>query len=143
MPFLSIALLCAFNIIIFGDLTDVWNFCFFWVFVVLLYSPHISLGYLVYWSSISFSYVFYLISLLPCFLRHSTCIVLSMFCKVSNIVTYETYNKSFVIWEVSVLFSSQILIFFFYSRFKSLVTKLMTSCHAPYPGISQCIIFFL
>ena len=39
-------------VIIFGDLTDVWNLCFLWVFVVGLFHPHLSMRYPAYWSYI-------------------------------------------------------------------------------------------
>ena len=39
-------------IIIFGNFIDVWNLCFFRVILMRLYSPHLSMRYPAYWSSI-------------------------------------------------------------------------------------------
>ena len=90
-------------IVIFGDLTDVWNLYFFYIFGVFLSSPYFSKRYSAYWFFISLFLGFNLPYLFLSFMGRFACTILAMFCKVSNTVTYET-NKSFSIRYVGVIF---------------------------------------
>ena len=111
-------------IVIFGNLTDVWNIYFFYIFGLFLCSPYISKRYSTYWFFISLSLGFHLPFLFFIFLGRSAYTILAMFCKVSNTVTYET-NKYFSIRDVGFLFLYHPFIFFFDSTIIILMTKLV------------------